>query len=160
MVDIPKSSLNSIQKNSPRLFTPLATRGILQPSDGSVMANPQNASFRNITDAGNPSTVIYGQPDLVGLASTQQLMVDWSKFENHTFYSSAEVNVNVAIDKVLNEYPFYGTQQQIEAYQDGLSGFEKWVFDNFPQYEGYLYCSGAVSSSIAGTYVTVMDSVS
>ena len=41
-----------------------------------------------------------------GLKSTQQLNVDWSLFENHTFFSSAEVKTNVAFDQIINGFPF------------------------------------------------------
>ena len=37
-----------------------------------------------------------------GIKSTQQLPVDFSKFENHTFFDSAESKTNVAFDKMVN----------------------------------------------------------
>ena len=40
------------------------------------------------------------------LKSTQQLNIDWSNFENHTFFSSAEVKVNEAFDLLINRFPF------------------------------------------------------
>ena len=36
------------------------------------------------------------------LKSTQQLPVDWSRFSNHTFFSSAVANTNVAFDSIIN----------------------------------------------------------
>jgi hypothetical protein len=38
-----------------------------------------------------------------GVKSTQQLPLDWSKFENHTFFNSAQAKTNVAFEKVINE---------------------------------------------------------
>jgi len=95
-----------------------------------------------------------------GLKSTQQLNVDWSKFENHTFFSSAEVKTNVAFDQIINGFPFDGSKKEVESFIDKLSGFEKWVFDNFPFFAGQLHLSGTQTSETLptkGVYVTVKD---
>lgn len=73
-----------------------------------------------------------------GLKSTQQLKVDWTKFENHTFFNSATAKVNVAFERIVNGYPFDGSKKDLERYLDGLTGFEKWVLDSFPRNVGYL----------------------
>ena len=36
------------------------------------------------------------------LKNTQQLNIDWSQFENHTFFSSAEAKVNTAFENIIN----------------------------------------------------------
>lgn len=94
-----------------------------------------------------------------GIRSTQQLNVDWSKFANHTFFSSAVVNVNVAFDRIINGYPFDGTKREIELFFDSLTGFEKHVYDRFPKSIGYLFFSGSTvhEQNHSGTYVTVND---
>lgn len=86
------------------------------------------------------------------LKSTQQLNVDWAKFENHVFFSSAEAVVNMAFDKIVNGYPFDGTRTEVENFFDSLTGFEKWVFDSFPRYAGAL----GFSTSL-GTHIIVKD---
>lgn len=73
-----------------------------------------------------------------GLKSTQQLKVDWARFENHTFFNSATAKVNVAFERIVNGYPFDGSKKDLERYLDGLTGFEKWVLDSFPRNVGYL----------------------
>lgn len=73
-----------------------------------------------------------------GLKSTQQLKVDWSKFENHTFFNSAQAKVNVAFDRIVNGYPFDGPKKELEKFLESLTGFEKWVLDSFPKNVGYL----------------------
>ena len=40
-----------------------------------------------------------------GLKNTQQLLVDWSKYEEHVFFNSAEGKVNLAFDQIINGYP-------------------------------------------------------
>lgn len=94
------------------------------------------------------------------LKSTQQLNVDWSLFENHTFFSSAEVKTNIAFDQIINGFPFDGTKKEVEAFIERLSGFEKWVFDEFPIFAGQLHFSGTQASETQptkGTYITVKD---
>jgi len=73
-----------------------------------------------------------------GIKSTQQIPLDWSKFENHTFFNSAQGKTNVAFDKIINGYPFDGTRKETEAFLESLSGFEKYVYDQFPKNKGYL----------------------
>ncbi len=73
-----------------------------------------------------------------GVKSTQQLPIDWSKFENHTFFNSAQAKTNVAFEKVINEFPFDGTREEIEQFLDELTGFEKYVYDSIPKNVGYL----------------------
>lgn len=95
------------------------------------------------------------------LKSTQQLSIDWSKFENHTFFSSAEVKVNDAFNRIVNGYPFDGSKKEVEAFLDSLTGFEKWVFDSFPRWSGALHFSGTlvgeVPSSTRGNWISVKD---
>lgn len=73
-----------------------------------------------------------------GLISTQQLDIDWSEFQNHTFFNSAEAKTNIAFDKIINYYPFDGQRSDIENYKSDLTGFENWVLENFPKNIGYL----------------------
>jgi len=95
-----------------------------------------------------------------GLKSTQQLDVDWSKFENHTFFMSAEAKVNLAFELIINGYPFDGSKEEIDSFFSNLTGFEKWVFDQFPKYKGELLFSGtqlSETTSDKGTYIVVKD---
>ena len=73
------------------------------------------------------------------LKSTQQIPLDWSVFENHTFFSSAEVNVNVAFHNIINGFPFDGKKEEIDTFLDGLTGFEKWIYDQFPKNKSSLH---------------------
>jgi len=84
-----------------------------------------------------------------GLKSTQQLKVDWSKFENHTFFNSAQAKVNVSFDRIINGYPFDGSKKELEKFFDVLTGFEKWVIDQFPRNVGYL--------NFSQSYLSVTD---
>ena len=96
-----------------------------------------------------------------GIKSSQQLGTDFSQFQNHTFFNSAEVNVNIAFDKIINNYPFDGTNAELESWSDSLSGFEKYVFNQFPKQKGYLFFSGTYvgedSTGTKGTFIIVND---
>lgn len=130
----------------PGIFRPAFVRQALRdggPIDRRTLADVDD------TNIGSTSSFRYDPPG-VGLKSSQQANVDFSLFENHTFFNSAEVNVNVAFERTFNSYPFDGTRREVEAFFDGLSGFEKWVFDRFPKNVGYLKFEG-------GSYVEVKD---
>lgn len=112
------------------------------------------------SNSSSTSSFFYDPPAL-GLKSTQQLNVDWSKFQNHTFFNSAEVNVNVAFDQVINSFPFDGTRREFETFFEKLTGFEKWVYDRFPKNVGYLLFSGTQvgedTDGTLGTWIQVND---
>jgi len=111
------------------------------------------------TNIASTSSFKYSSPS-TALKSTQQLNVDWSQFQNHTFFMSAEANVNLAFDSIINGFPFDGTRKETEVFFEKLSGFDKWVFDNFPTYKGELLFSGTQAgetSPQSGTYVAVQN---
>ena len=56
------------------------------------------------------------------LKNTQQLNVDFSKFENHTFFNSARNKVQVAFEKVINQFPFDGQRSDYESFFENLNG--------------------------------------
>jgi hypothetical protein len=85
------------------------------------------------------------------LTSTQQLKVDWSDFSNHVFFSSAEVATNVAFNKIINQFPFDGTRAEYDRYIESLTGYEKYVLDQFPKNTGYINFDGS-------SYIVIKDS--
>ena len=99
------------------------------------------------------------------IKSTQQLNVDFSKFENHTFFNSAESKVQVAFEKIINRYPFDEDKTERIRYLDGLSGFQRWVLSRFPQNVGSLIFSGTQKGEDPdngyddnlGTHLTIQD---
>jgi hypothetical protein len=124
--------------NKPKLFSPSLLRRTLE-GIGAVF----DKTSLDITGSNADSTSSFRyDPVGVGIRSTQQIPVDFSLFQNHTFFNSAVVNVNVAFEKIINEFPFDGTKREIEAFFDGLTGFEKWVFERFPTNIGYLHFNG------------------
>lgn len=123
---------------------------------------PLQLTFSDVKDTNilSTSSFMYDASD-APLKSTQQLNVDWSKFQNHTFFMSAESKVNLAFDQIINGFPFDGTRAEAESFFEKLSGFEKWVFDSFPKYHGQLAFIGSSTSDttpLSGSYIVVKDS--
>ena len=82
--------------------------------------------------------------DYFGIFSTSQLKdsVDFSKFENHTFYDSAEAKVNYSFSRIINNFPFEGTYEDFETFKRNLDGFTDYVLDNIEKNIGYLKFEG------------------
>ena len=123
--------------------------------NGSLFKPSRNRAFNNSTvenlrdvDSSNNSqrkdslqnTTASFRYDPPGFAfkNTQQLNIDFSKFENHTFFNSARSKVHVTFDKILNRFPFDGTEREAIEFLDSLTGFEKYVYDNIPKHTGFL----------------------
>jgi hypothetical protein len=140
----------------PSPYVPAFMRAIVSGS------KPLQLTFSSVGETNIISTSSFRyDPADAPLKSTQQLNVDWSRFENHTFFSSAESNVNMAFDQIINGYPFDGTRAEVEHFFERLTGFEKWVYDQFPKWRGQLNFSGTqvgedVDGSL-GTWIRVSD---
>lgn len=142
---------NKLRFNSPGLFVPSVVRGIVDAGAPTGLVKFDQVSDRHL---GTTSSFRYDSPSS-GLKSTQQINLDWSKFENHTFFQSARTNTNLAFFKIINEFPFDGTRREIEQFLDELTGFEKYVYDNFPKNQNFLYFSGSGDND--GTHIEVKD---
>jgi len=152
-----RDNTRNLSLNKPGLFSPTVVRGIRQgASHQSINFSPQDDQ---LADSSIQNTGSYKYSvDGTGLRSTQQLNIGWSEFENHTFFNSAQVKTNVAFEKIFNEFPFDGSKQEFENFFSGLTGYEKWVYDQFPKNLGYMFFSGAQESEDgSGTYITVKD---
>jgi hypothetical protein len=155
---MPNNNIKNLLRGRPGLFTPSIVRALRDPSNESLsltLASPINSDDYAIDST---SSFKYNIPE-TGLRSTQQLNIDWSDFKNHTFFNSAQVKLNVAFDRIQNSFPFDGTQKETEIFLDTLTGFEKYIYNNYPKNIGYLFLSGTNSGYEAGggTYVTVID---
>ena len=125
-------------------------------------SRPIQLKFADVanTDIRSTASFFYDPPGSA-LKSTQQLNVDWSRFDRHTFFSSAEAKVNVAFDQIVNGYPFDGTRAEVEEFLGRLTGYERWLFDQFPRYRGALHFSGSAvnedTDGTTGTRIVVKD---
>lgn len=137
---------NNISRS--RLFTPSVIRRIV---DNSEKIKDQTLAHLSGSSISSPRSFKFDPPG-TGLKSTQQLTIDWSQFENHTFFNSAEAKVNTAFDVIINNYPFDGSSEEVEDFFDKLTGFERHVFKRFPKRVGELHFK-----SEDETYIEVID---
>lgn len=148
----------NLRLNRPPLFSPSVTRLAGDSGAGGTGFYETTLTALSGTAVDSSGSFRYSL-EREGIKSTQQLNVDWSAFENHTFFNSAYVKTNVAFRKIFDQFPFDGTQGELEVFLDGLTGFEKYVYDQFPKNKGYLFFSGTIPSEtgVSGTYVTTKD---
>lgn len=124
-------------------------------------SRPIQLTFSDVSDTNilSTSSFIYDTPN-TPLKSTQQLSVDWSKFENHTFFMSAEAKVNLALEQIINGFPFDGSRIDVEKFFENLTGYDKYIFDKITKFHGQLLFSGSLLTepqSTAGSYIVVKD---
>ena len=131
-----------------RLFNPSYVRRLTTESTPAKEQTAAALSGSQIT-----SGSFRYDPVGTGFKSTQQIPIDWSAFENHTFFDSAESKVNVSFDEIINNFPFDGTRADLDTFFDGLTGYGKHVYDSFPKRTGYMYFSGTHNEYVgAGEY--------
>jgi hypothetical protein len=131
-----------IRTNRPTLFTTnLKAESLSNRRDGVTISN------QDVSNIGNTGSFRYDQ---IGdaLKSTQELNIDYTKFENHTFFNSAVAKVNVGFDRIINNYPFDASIIEIEDFEDSLTGFEKNILDNFSKNKNFLLFDGSNSVSV------------
>ena len=139
---------------TPRLFKPSTVRGI---QIGSGRTKDISLSEMSDTNIESTSSFKYSPPGSP-MKSTQQLNIDWDLFENHTFFNSAVSKVNVAFDRIINEFPFDGSRKDVEIFLDSLTGYENYILQRFPKNVGYLNFSGSHDDHGGhGTYIKVRD---
>lgn len=151
------NNTKGLRENRPSLFQPAIIRSLASEAAKSVTLTLLDAEKNDLTTIEETGSFRY---DLAGtgLKSTQQLNIDWANYENHTFFNSAQVKLNVAYDRIQNSFPFDGTKKEVETFIDSLTGYEKYVYDNYPKCKNYLFFSGTNGTEgFGGTYVTVKD---
>ena len=86
-----------------------------------------------------------------GLFSTQQIFnLDWSKFENHTFFDSAIAKVNYVFDKLLNDFPYDSSYSEYSQFVKKLDGYSSYILnEKFPKTLNSIY--------LGPNYVEVID---
>jgi hypothetical protein len=114
----------------------------------SVFKNVDTDSIKN-TNAINTSSFSIDH-DNSGLRSTQELPIDYTTFENHTFFNSARSKIDIAFNEIINYFPYDKNRAEIEDFLNKLTGFEKYVYDSFPKNVGYLNFTGS-------SYVSIRD---
>ena len=131
-------------QNLKNLFNPAVSRNAITREVESYT----QLTINDIDSGGAPTSNIGFITPGAPLESTQQIPIDFSNFENHTFFNSAESNVNVAFERIINHYPFDGEKDEKEVFLQGLTGFEKYVYDQFPKYKNFARFGGGALNVI------------
>lgn len=67
------------------------------------------------------------------------LKVDYSNFNNHVFFDSAVQKFTIAKNKILRDYPYNGTYQNVADFLFSCSAYENYVLEKeWPKAVGYL----------------------
>ena len=70
------------------------------------------------------------------------LKIDYSNLANHVFFDSAEQKSQIAVERVLEKFPFNGNSEDKDSFFLTGSGFEEHVFDTWPRFVGYTQFDG------------------
>lgn len=127
---------------------------IFNDYDLNTLLNSQfsyNESLNDISSEDEDKDKIFY--NLLQMSKSIQLRVDYSDFNNHIFFGSANASVNFALSRLFNDYPIYGELKEVNEWKKINSGYENWFFDNFPKNVGFV---NFVSSSTP-TFVTTDD---
>lgn len=133
-----------------KLFTPRSNEYFFGSNNGKIGLSSNEMLFERT--GSYPSSSFHADPIGYPLRSTQQIPIDYSQFENHTFFNSAEANVNMAFNTIINEFPFDGSRNEMREFLDSLTGFEKYVYDSIPKSKGYLKFDSSNQS-----YISIVD---
>ena len=143
---------NVINNQRTGLFKPKIRRTGNENVFSNPLTNYEQIKQYDSTNIESTSSFRYG--DKKGIVSTQELNIDYSKFENHTFFHSAVAKTNEAFDQIINQYPFEKSKKEKEKFEDNLTGFEKYIYDSFPTNIGYLNFS---ASNAIGPHIAIKD---
>ncbi len=138
------------------LFKPGKSRSSVESSNGVVKDEDRNSDDQTRGLLLNITGSFRNDPIGFPYKSSQQLNIDFSKFENHTFFNSARSKTHTAFDRILNSYPFDGNFKEITEFLDSLTGFEKFIFDKIPKNKGFLRFDRVIADSVGnGTSLSV-----
>lgn len=120
----------------------------LKSQDDTVAANPQ--SLESISDQADEQEYILRK---IKQFDEVKSKVDYSDFKNFVFFNSALDYFNISGEKILNEYPYDGSLEYVEAYLADLDEYQKYLIGIWPKSSGHISFKPSVSFS----YVTVED---
>lgn len=126
-------------KFSTTLFKPSIRRRLERGTarvEGITLSQGKSASAEGTTF---PSGTFRYDPAGVAIKNPQQLSVDFSKFENHTFFNSAAVKTQLTFEKIINQFPFDGSKKDVIVFRDQINGYDNYVLSQFPKNRGFLH---------------------
>lgn len=150
-------------KFSKSLFKPAIKRGLERGGSRVENITLDQGNLQNAEGFTFSSGTFRYDPAGVPLKSVQQLNVDFSKFENHTFFNSAAAKTQVAFERIINQFPFDGTKKSLTEFKDRVNGFDNYVFQQFPKNKGFSHFEretrgeSDAASFAQGNYLEIKD---
>lgn len=92
----------------------------------------------------------------IDLENQVTLRVDYSDFANFVFFNSALDYFNISGERMLNEYPYDGTYDDVMQFTSQSDGYQKYLIDAWPKTSGCI----SFSSLYGNPYVEVLDPLS
>ena len=102
-------------------------------------------AFKNVESGRNVSALREKQKTFIP-------QIDYSNPENFARYGSAYLYYESSIDRIIDYYPYDGSDAEINEYYNKSLDIEKYVFNNlYPRTNGYaILCADGYGSSTAG----------
>ena len=66
-----------------------------------------------------------------------KLKIDFSKFENHVFFDSAESKFQIAKNRILSDFIYNGSTEEKQNFELSSSAYESYIFENWPRNVGH-----------------------
>ncbi len=150
-------------KFSTTLFKPSVRRGLERGTARTPEVTLSQGNFSNSEGTTFPSGTFRYDPAGVAVKNVQQLDIDYSKLENHTFFNSAAVKTQASFEKIINQFPFDGTKKDKIVFLDRINGYDNYVLSQFPKNIGFSHfergTSGVTDSAglDQGNFIEVKD---
>ena len=106
--------------------------GKLGAGGSAVISSQNGSSFSGVSTENDLVNRLASGTDSV------PLLVDYSDFSNFVTFNSAESYVNVTSDQILNAYPFGGSVDDVQAFVDGMDGYQQYFLGLWPSWSGHL----------------------
>ena len=126
--------IHSVRSKRPqKLFRPKVRRNGRQSTAHLADSKNKNFTYNEFKNTNLFDENSYRYGDKLALVSTQEINTDYSDYTNHTFFHSAVAKNNEFFDLLLNKYPYDGSNKDIEAFEDSMTGYEKHLYDQYPK---------------------------
>src|SRR5512136_1635621 len=104
-----------------------------------VASAPKNMSDMAISGSVGVSGVQYA----LEMANRMVPKVDYSDFSNFVFFNSALDYFNVTGDRMIAQYPYDGTYDDLLAFKSASDGYENYIVNAWPRFSGTgMFTSG------------------
>lgn len=103
--------------------------------DGSVLVSSEKVSLSTISDeASEREFAVKKSKSLQNV----EFKIDYSDFANFVSFNSAEDYFNISGERMLNDYPYDGTVEDVQNFEDASDAYQKHLLSIWPKNSGHL----------------------